>query len=40
VDALLNLADPWEGDLVLTETGRRFTEADVLEEKQIFREQA
>jgi NitT/TauT family transport system ATP-binding protein len=42
VDAadLLNLADPQEGDLVLTETGRHFAEADVLEEKQIFREQA
>jgi NitT/TauT family transport system ATP-binding protein len=42
VDAadLLNLADPQEGDLVLTEIGKRFAEADVLEEKQIFREQA
>ncbi len=42
VDAadLLDLADPREGDLVLTEAGKRFAEADVLEEKQIFREQA
>lgn len=42
VDAadLLNLADPQEGDLVLSEIGKRFAEADVLEEKQIFREQA
>jgi NitT/TauT family transport system ATP-binding protein len=42
VDAadLLDLADPQEGDLVLTEAGRRLAEADVLEEKQIFREQA
>lgn len=42
VDAadLLDLADPQEGDLVLTETGQRFAEADVLAEKQIFRQQA
>ncbi|HEY7418206.1 MAG TPA: nitrate/sulfonate/bicarbonate ABC transporter ATP-binding protein [Ktedonobacteraceae bacterium] len=42
VDAtdLLNLADPQEGDLVLTEIGKRFAEAGVLEEKHIFREQA
>ena len=42
VDAadLLNLADPQEGDLVLTEVGKRFAEADVLEEKQIFKVQA
>src|SRR5581483_3570237 len=42
VDAadLLDLADPQEGDLVLTETGKRFAEADVLTEKQIFRDQA
>ena len=42
VDAanLLNLADAQEGDLVLTETGRRFVDADVLEEKSIFRKQA
>jgi NitT/TauT family transport system ATP-binding protein len=40
VDELLPLADPREGDLVLTEIGKRFAEADVLEEKQIFREQA
>lgn len=37
---LLDLADPQEGDLVLTEAGKRFAEADVLEEKQIFRDQA
>jgi NitT/TauT family transport system ATP-binding protein len=37
---LLDLADTQEGDLVLTEQGRRFAEAGVLEEKQIFREQA
>ena len=42
VDAadLLDLADTQEGDLILTETGKRFAEADVLAEKQIFREQA
>jgi NitT/TauT family transport system ATP-binding protein len=42
VDAadLLDLADPQEGDLVLTEAGKRFAEAGVLEEKQIFRAQA
>lgn len=42
VDAatLLDLAHAVEGDLVLTETGRRFAEAGVLEEKQIFRDQA
>jgi NitT/TauT family transport system ATP-binding protein len=41
VDAadLLNLADPQDGDLVLTEVGKRFAEADVLNEKQIFRGQ-
>jgi NitT/TauT family transport system ATP-binding protein len=37
---MLDLADTEEGDLVLTEPGRRFAEAGVLEEKQIFREQA
>ena len=37
---LLDLADTQEGDLVLTAQGRRFAEADVLEEKEIFREQA
>ena len=37
---LLGLADTVEGDLVLTEEGKRFAEAGVLEEKQIFREQA
>jgi len=37
---LLDLADTEEGDLVLTEEGKRFAEAGVLEEKQIFREQA
>ncbi len=42
VDAadLLDLADIKEGDLVLTEAGRHFAEAGVLEEKQIFRDQA
>jgi NitT/TauT family transport system ATP-binding protein len=42
VDAadLLELADPQEGDLVLTAIGKRFAEADVLEEKQVFRQQA
>jgi hypothetical protein len=42
VDAadLLELADPQEGDLVLTTIGKRFAEADVLEEKQVFRQQA
>lgn len=37
---LLDLADTREGDLILTSTGQRFAEAGVLEEKQIFREQA
>jgi NitT/TauT family transport system ATP-binding protein len=37
---LLDLADPQEGDLILTEAGKRFAEADVLTEKQIFRQQA
>jgi NitT/TauT family transport system ATP-binding protein len=37
---LLDLADTQEGDLVLTQEGQRFAEAGVLEEKQIFREQA
>lgn len=36
---LLDLADTQEGDLVLTEQGRHFAEAGVLEEKQIFRDQ-
>lgn len=42
VDAadLLDLADLTEGDLVLTEIGKHFAEADVLEEKRLFREQA
>ncbi len=42
VDAanMLDLARSEEGDLVLTEAGKRFAEAGVLEEKQIFREQA
>jgi NitT/TauT family transport system ATP-binding protein len=41
VDAadLLELADVAEGDLVLTEQGKRFAEAGVLEEKRIFRDQ-
>src|SRR6266852_605847 len=37
---LLDMADTQEGDLVLTEAGRRFAEAGVLEEKKVFREQA
>jgi NitT/TauT family transport system ATP-binding protein len=37
---LLDLAETQEGDLVLTQPGQRFAEAGVLEEKQIFREQA
>ncbi len=37
---LLDLADTQEGDLVLTEQGQRFAIADVLEQKNIFREQA
>lgn len=36
---LLGLADAQEGDLVLTEEGRHFAEAGVLEEKQVFRDQ-
>jgi NitT/TauT family transport system ATP-binding protein len=37
---LLDVADIEEGDLVLTEPGKRFADAGVLEEKKIFREQA
>jgi NitT/TauT family transport system ATP-binding protein len=37
---LLDFAETQEGDLVLTEAGKRFAEADVQEEKKIFREQA
>jgi len=37
---LLGFADMQEGDLILTPQGRRFAEADVQEEKDIFREQA
>lgn len=37
---LLDLADLQEGDLLLTDAGKRFAEAGVLEEKQIFRTQA
>ncbi|GAC1507446.1 MAG: nitrate/sulfonate/bicarbonate ABC transporter ATP-binding protein [Ktedonobacteraceae bacterium] len=42
VDAvkILKFGDAQEGDLILTDTGRRFAEAGVLEEKQIFRAQA
>ena len=36
---ILDLANTQEGDLLLTEAGRRFAEAGVLEEKQVFREQ-
>lgn len=41
VDAadLLDLANVEEGDILLTEQGKRFAEAGVLEEKQIFRDQ-
>jgi len=37
---VLDLADTEEGDLVLTEAGKRFAKAGVLEEKKVFREQA
>ncbi|HLJ34496.1 MAG TPA: AAA-associated domain-containing protein, partial [Ktedonobacteraceae bacterium] len=37
---LLDLADTQEGDLILTPQGKQFAEAGVLEEKNIFREQA
>ncbi len=37
---LLDMAETQEGDLVLTEAGKRFAEAGVLEEKKVFREQA
>ena len=37
---ILDLADTQEGDLLLTEAGRRFAEAGVLEEKKVFRDQA
>jgi ABC-type anion transport system duplicated permease subunit len=37
---LLALSDMQEGDLVLTPQGQHFAEADVLQEKQVFREQA
>jgi len=37
---LLDMADTQEGDLVLTEAGKRFAEAGVLEEKKVFRDQA
>lgn len=42
VDAIkiLKFGDAQEGDLVLTDKGRAFAEAGVLEEKQLFREQA
>jgi NitT/TauT family transport system ATP-binding protein len=36
---LLGLANTLEGDLVLTEEGKHFAEAGVLEEKQVFRAQ-
>ncbi|HLX58642.1 MAG TPA: nitrate/sulfonate/bicarbonate ABC transporter ATP-binding protein [Ktedonobacteraceae bacterium] len=36
---ILDLANTEEGDLVLTEQGKRFAEAGVLEEKKIFRDQ-
>jgi len=37
---LLALSETREGDLVLTPQGQRFAEAGVLQEKQVFREQA
>ncbi|HEY6539567.1 MAG TPA: AAA-associated domain-containing protein, partial [Ktedonobacteraceae bacterium] len=37
---ILDLANIEEGDLVITEEGKRFAEAGVLEEKKIFRDQA
>jgi NitT/TauT family transport system ATP-binding protein len=37
---LLDLANTEEGDIILTEQGKRFAEAGVLEEKQVFRQQA
>jgi NitT/TauT family transport system ATP-binding protein len=37
---ILDMAETQEGDLVLTEAGKRFAEAGVLEEKRVFREQA
>jgi NitT/TauT family transport system ATP-binding protein len=37
---ILGLAETQEGDLVLTPEGQRFAEAGVLEEKQVFRDQA
>jgi NitT/TauT family transport system ATP-binding protein len=37
---LLGFADIQEGDVVLTEAGRRFAEAGVLAEKELFRQQA
>jgi NitT/TauT family transport system ATP-binding protein len=37
---LLGFADLQEGDVLLTPAGRRFAEASILEEKQIFRQQA
>jgi NitT/TauT family transport system ATP-binding protein len=37
---VLDFADAEEGDLVLTPEGKHFAEAGVLEEKQVFRDQA
>jgi NitT/TauT family transport system ATP-binding protein len=37
---ILGLADTAEGDVILTDVGKAFAEADVLEEKQLFRTQA
>jgi NitT/TauT family transport system ATP-binding protein len=37
---ILDLAETEEGDLVLTPAGQRFAEAGVLEEKNVFRDQA
>jgi NitT/TauT family transport system ATP-binding protein len=37
---ILGFADTQEGDVILTDTGRAFAEAGVLEEKEIFRDRA
>ena len=37
---ILDFANTEEGDMVLTETGKNFAEAGVLEEKELFRKQA
>lgn len=35
---ILGFAEVKEGDLILTEAGKKFAEADVLERKEIFKE--